>query len=108
MPTNELFGIDGKSNGFLWRYVDATKAIISIFRANGTQVAKRSFVFEDTGIWTQVQVAEDGSVTGVKVDDKALNFYRWRSDELINRKPKKASLKEFIKDKIEEFKNANR
>lgn len=108
MPTEELFGIDGKSNGFLWRYVDATKAIVTIFRPNGTQVARRSFVFEGTGIWTGVQVAEDGSVTGVRIDDRLLNFYRWNTDDLINRKPRKASLKELIKGAIEEFRNANR
>jgi hypothetical protein len=108
MPTEELFGIDGKSNGFLWRYVDATKAIVTIFRPNGTQVARRSFVFEDTGIWSAVQVAEDGSVTGVRIDDKLLTFYRWNTDDLINRNPRKASLRELIKGAIEEFRNANR
>lgn len=107
-PTEELLGLDGKTNGFLWRYIDATRAVVSIFRPNGTQVARRSFVFEENGLWADVRVAEDGSVTGVKIDDASISFFRWRSDELVNRKPQKVSLKEFFRDKIEEFRNANR
>ncbi len=106
--TEEFLGIDGNINGFLWRYVDSTKAIISILRPNGTLFVRRSFVFEDDGIWTNINVAVDGSISALKIDDELLHFYRWRSDRLLISKQETVTVKEFIKDKIIEFKNANR
>jgi hypothetical protein len=106
--TEEFLGIDDGVNGFLWRYVDSTKAIISILRPNGTLLARRSFIFEDDGIWTNVTVAVDGSISALKIDDKLLHFYRWRSDKLLTNQEETVTIKQFIKDKIREFKNANR
>ena len=106
--TEEFLGIDGNVNGFLWRYVDNTKAIISILRPNGALFARRSFVFEDDGIWTNINVAVDGSISALKIDDKFLHFYRWRSDRLFTSQQESVTVKGFIKDKITEFKNANR
>jgi hypothetical protein len=106
--TEEFFGIDGESNGFLWKYVSGTKAIISIIRPNGSLLTRRSFIFEDDGIWTNYQVAVDGSVSAIKIGDRNIHFYRWRSDKLISQKQEKVTLKEFIIEKIQEFKNANR
>lgn len=107
-PTEEFFGIDGDTNGFIWKYIDNSRAIISIYRPNGTLVSRRSFIFEDDGIWTNIRVAVDGSISAIKIDDKRLQFYRWRSDRLITTTSEKVTLKEFFKDKIQEFKNANR
>ncbi len=107
-PTEEFFGIDGEMNSFLWKYLNNTKAIISIIRPNGALITRRSFVFEDNGLWTNIQVAIDGSVSALKIDNELLHFYRWRSDKLITNKREKVTLKEFFKDKIQEFKNANR
>jgi len=106
--TEEFLGIDEQSDGFLWKYVDKNSSIITIFRPDGTIIAKRSFVFEDDGIWTNLNVAIDGSVSAIKVDDQNIYFYRWRSDKLIHNKREKVTVKEFISEKIEEFKNANR
>jgi hypothetical protein len=106
--TEEFFGIDGNTNGFFWKYLSNTKAIISIINANGTMLARRSFVFEDDGLWTNVKVAGDGSVSALKIERKLLYFYRWRSDRLISNKQEHVTLKEFVKDKIWEFKHANR
>jgi hypothetical protein len=106
--TEEFIGIDGKMNGFLWKYVDNTRSIVTIFRPDGSMVAKRSFVFEDNGIWTNLNVSVDGTVTSVKIDNKRVQFYRWRSDKLFGNTKEKQSLWEFIRGKIEEFKNANR
>ncbi|MCK4804758.1 MAG: hypothetical protein KAT88_09375 [Spirochaetes bacterium] len=106
--TEEFLGIDGKTNGFLWRYVNSTKAIISILRPNGTLIARRSFIFEDDGIWTNLNVAVDGSISALKIDDKSLHFYRWRSDRLMYNKREQVTVKEFVEDKIDKFKNANR
>jgi len=106
--TEEFFGIDGESNNFLWKYVDPTKAIISIFRSNGTPITRRSFVFEEDGIWTNMAVAADGSICAVKINERSLSFYRWRSDKLIHSKREKVTLKEFITEKLQGFKNANR
>ncbi|KKL09222.1 hypothetical protein LCGC14_2568040, partial [marine sediment metagenome] len=44
----------------------------------------------------------------LKIDDELLHFYRWRSDRLLISKQETVTVKEFIKDKIIEFKNANR
>jgi len=107
-PTEEFFGIDGETNEFIWRYIDNSKAIISIYRPNGTLVSRRSFIFEEDGIWTNIRVAVDGSVSALKIDDKRLQFYRWRSDRLITTASEKVTLKEFFKEKVQEFKNANR
>jgi len=106
--TEEFLGIDGKTNGFLWRYVNSTKAIISILRPNGTLIARRSFIFEDDGIWTNLNVAVDGSISALKIDDKSLHFYRWRSDRLMYNKREQVTVREFVEDKIDKFKNANR
>jgi hypothetical protein len=106
--TEEFFGMDGESDSFLWKYTDPTRAIISIYDANGTFVARRSFVFEDDGIWNNVQVAVDGSIYGVKISERSLSFYRWRSDDLIHSKREKVTLKEFVREKIQGFRNANR
>jgi hypothetical protein len=106
--TEEFFGIDGESNGFLWKYINSTKAIITINRPNGSLLTRRSFIFEDDGIWTNYQVAVDGSVSAIKIGGRNIHFYRWRSDKLISQKQEKITLKEFIRDKIQEFKNANR
>jgi len=107
-PTEEFFGIDGETNEFIWKYIDNSRAIISIYRPNGTLVSRRSFIFEEDGIWTNIRVAVDGSVSAIKIDDKRLQFYRWRSDRLITTTYEKLTLKEFFKDKVQEFKNANR
>ena len=106
--TEEFLGIDGKTNGFLWRYVNSTKAIISILRPNGTLIARRSFIFEDDGIWINLNVALDGSISALKIDDKSLHFYRWRSDRLMYSKREQVTVKEFVMDKVDKFKNANR
>ncbi len=106
--TSEFLGIDGKSDGFLWKYIDKNKSVVTIVRPDGTIIAKRRFSFEDDGLWTNIRVAVDGSVYAVKLDDKNAYFYRWRSDELLNRKKEKISVREFILQKIEGFKNANR
>lgn len=106
--TEEFIGIDGESNGFLWKYVDHTKAIITIFRPNGSIIARRSLLFENNGVWTNLGVAVDGSISALKVDERFIHFYRWRSDKLISKKREKVTLKEFIRDKIEGFKDANR
>jgi hypothetical protein len=107
-PTEEFFGIDGDTNGFIWKYVDNAKAIISIYRPTGVLLSRRSFIFEEDGIWTNVRVAVDGSVSAIKIDEKRLQFYRWRSDKLTTAKSEKVTVEEFFKDKIQEFKNANR
>jgi len=104
----EFFGIDKNENSFFWKYENNSKAIISIIRPNGNIITRRSFVFDKDGIWININVSNDGSIFGIKVDDKFLNFYRWRSDKLVINKSEKLSLKEFIKEKIEEFTNANR
>ena len=107
-PT-EFFGIDAESNGFLWRYVNNSKSVITMFRPNGSIVAKRSFVFEEDGVWTNVHVDEDGSVSAIKIDKEFIHFYRWRSDRLITPgRDEKLTLTEFFMEKIEAFKNANR
>ena len=106
--TEEFLGIDDGVNGFLWRYINSTKAIISILRPNGTLLARRSFIFEDDGIWTNVTVAVDGSISALKIDDKLLHFYRWRSDKLLTNQEETVTIKQFIKNKIKEFKTANR
>ncbi|MBN2322579.1 MAG: hypothetical protein JXQ30_02495 [Spirochaetes bacterium] len=108
-PTTEFFGIDAETNGFLWKYVNNSKSIVTIFRPNGSVIARRSFVFEDDGIWTNVHVDEDGSVSAIKIDREAVHFYRWRSDKLITPgREEKLTVKEFVQEKIEEFRNANR
>ena len=72
-------------------------------------MAKRSFVFEEDGVWTNVHVDEDGSVSAIKIDKEFIHFYRWRSDRLITPgRDEKLTLTEFFMEKIEAFKNANR
>lgn len=108
-PTTEFFGIDAQTNGFLWKYVNNSKSVITIFRPNGSIVSKRSFVFEDDGVWTNVHVDEDGSVSALKIDGELVHFYRWRSDRLITPgRDEKLTLTEFFNEKFEQFKNANR
>ncbi|RKX94711.1 MAG: hypothetical protein DRP84_06370 [Spirochaetes bacterium] len=110
--TQEFIGVDGNANGFLWKYVDNKTAIITIFKPDGTTIARRSFKFENNGIWQNIVVNRDGSMSAIKVGKNYIYFYRWRSDELINNKinnnENKKSFKEFIKEKIEAFKNANK
>ena len=106
--TQEFIGIDGHQNCFFWKYIDKNKAVISILRPDGTFITKRSFLFENDGIWMDLQVALDGSVSAVKIDEENVHYYRWRSDKLINNKHEKLNLKEFIMAKVEGFKNANR
>jgi len=106
--TEEFLGMDGASNGFLWKYLDENKAIVTIFKQDGNVIAKRSFAFENDGIWMNVHVSEDGSVSAIKIDDTYVHFYRWRSDRLISSKDEKVTLKGFISEKVEGFKNANR
>jgi len=106
--TEELLGFDGKANGFLWKYMGNEKAIITIFKPEGNVVARRSFTFDDHGIWTNLNVAVDGSVSAIKITDDSLLFYRWQSDKLISDMKYKKSFIQFIKEKIEEFMNANR
>jgi len=107
--TTEFFGIDAETNGFLWKYVNNSKSIVTIFRPNGSVIARRSFVFEDDGLWTNVHVDEDGSVSALKIDTGAVHFYRWRSDRLITPgREEKLTMKEFIQEKVREFRNANR
>jgi hypothetical protein len=107
--TTEFFGIDGDTEGFLWKYVNSTKSIITIFNQNGSIIARRSFIFEDDGIWTNVHVDEDGSISALKIDKDSVHVYRWRSDKLLtNGHDEKFTLKGFIKDKVDAFKNANR
>lgn len=106
--TQEFIGVDGKANGFLWKYVDSTTAVVTIFRPDGSTIARRSFKFEDDGIWQNVVVNIDGSMSTIKIGKRYVYFYRWRSDELINSNENKKTFKEFIKEKIEAFKNANK
>lgn len=107
-PTEELLGVDGEFNGFLWKYLDKNRSVITMVNKEGSVVERRSFFFEDDGIWMNVQVASDGSVAGIKIDDKYVHFYRWRSDKLLREKKEKFTLKKFFRDKIEGFRNANR
>ncbi len=106
--TEEFVGIDGSANGFLWKYVDQNRSIVTIFRPDGSVVARRSFVFEDDGLWTNVNVSVDGSVTAMKIDNRRVHFYRWRSDKLISGTMEERTFLEMLRDKYEEFRNANR
>jgi hypothetical protein len=106
--TEEFIGLDNSLNCFFWKYIDRNKSVITIVRPDGTFLTKRSFIFEDDGIWLSLQIAPDGSVSAVKVDQWNVHFYRWRSDRLITNKHEKLSVREFIAEKVEEFKNANR
>ena len=106
--TEEFIGIDGSLNCFFWKYIDKNKAVITILRPDGSFITKRSFQFEDDGIWMNLQIAPDGSISAVKIDKSNVLYYRWRSDKLISNKQEKLSFKEFIKKKVEDFKNANR
>jgi len=106
--TEELLGFDGNANGFLWKYLENSRAVITIFRPGGNVVARRTFTFDNQGIWTNLNVAIDGSVYAVKIVDDSVIFYRWQSDKLIGEKQEKKGFIKFIKEKIEEFKNANR
>ncbi len=106
--TQECLGIDGKSDVFLWKYINKNRSVVTIVKPDGTVCAKRSFTFEDDGLWTNVQVGVDGSVYALKIDDKNAYFYRWASDEILNGEKKKTGVWDFILEKIEEFKNANR
>jgi hypothetical protein len=106
--TEEFIGIDQNLNCFFWKYIDRNKSVITILEPDGSFVTKRSFLFEDDGTWMNLEVAPDGSVTAVKVDEWKVHFYRWRSDKLIKSKHEKVTVKDFIIDKVEGFKNANR
>ncbi len=106
--TREFIGMDQYGNGFLWKYQNVTSSIITIFKPDGTTIARRKFRFENNGIWQNINVNRDGSISAIKIDKRYVYFYRWRSDELINSYSSKKSLKEIIKEKIEAFKNANR
>ncbi len=106
--TEEFLGIDGLLNCFFWKYVDKHKSVISIRDPNGNVVTQRSFVFDEDGLWTNLAVALDGSVSAIKINGSKVHFYRWRSDRLIYDKREKQTLREFIIEKIEGFKNANR
>ncbi len=106
--TQEFIGIDGYQNCFFWKYIDKNKAVITILRPDGTFITKRSFQFENDGIWMDLQIALDGSVSAIKIDESNVHYFRWRSDKLINNKQEKMTLKEFIMAKVEGFKNANR
>ncbi len=106
--TQEFIGMDRYGDGFLWKYINSTTSIVTIFKPDGTIIAKRSFKFEKDGIWQDMTVNRDGSMCALKVGKKYVYFYRWRSDELINTFEQKKSFKEIIKEKIEAFKNANK
>jgi hypothetical protein len=106
--TQEFIGIDGHQNCFFWKYIDRNKAVITILRPDGTFITKRSFLFENDGIWMDLQIAMDGSVSAVKIDHSYVHYYRWRSDKLLNNKQEKLTLKQFIMARVEGFKNANR
>jgi hypothetical protein len=106
--TQEFVGIDGNANGFLWKYVDQSRSIVTIFRPDGSVVARRSFVFDEDGLWTNVNVSEDGSVTAVKIDNRRVHFYRWRSDRLIEGTTEDRTFRELLREKYREFTNANR
>jgi len=106
--TQEFFGLDKSGNSFFWKYKDNRSAVVSIIRPNGTVIERRKLFFKEDGIWTNINVTGVGFISGIKVDNKFLNFYRWRSDRLINTKMERTSLKDFFREKIEEFKNANR
>jgi len=106
--TEEFIGLDGNLNCFFWKYIDRNKSVITILRPDGSFITKRSFLFDDDGIWMDLEVATDGSISAVKVDEYKVHFYRWRSDNLISYKQDKLTFGEFIKDKAEGFRNANR
>jgi hypothetical protein len=106
--TEEFLGLDGLSNCFFWKYVDKNKSIISIRDPDGSVVTQRSFVFEEDGLWTNLDVALDGSVSAIKINRSKVHFYRWRSDRLIYDKREEQTVREFITEKIEGFRNANR
>jgi hypothetical protein len=106
--TQEFIGIDGYRNCYFWKYIDKNKAVITILRPDGTFITKRSFQFENDGIWMDLQIALDGSVSAIKIDESNVHYYRWRSDKLVDNKQEKLTLKEFIMAKVEGFKNANR
>jgi hypothetical protein len=106
--TEEFIGIDQNMNCFFWKYIDRNKSVITILEPDGSFVTKRSFLFEDDGIWMDLEVAPDGSVTAVKVDEWKVHFYRWRSDKLIGSKHERVTFREFILNKVEGFRNANR
>ena len=106
--TQEFLGIDGNQNCFFWKYIDKNKAVITILRPDGSFITKRSFQFENDGIWMDLQIAPDGSVSAIKIDEWNVHYYRWRSDKLINNKREKLTFRDFIMAKVEGFKNANR
>ncbi|MFW6181393.1 MAG: LIC_12708 family protein [Spirochaetota bacterium] len=106
--TQEFVGIDGNANGFLWKYVDQNRSIVTIFRPDGSVVARRSFVFDGDGLWTNVHVSEDGSVTAVKIDNRRVHFYRWRSDRLLEGTSEERTFWELLREKYREFTHANR
>jgi hypothetical protein len=55
-----------------------------------------------------LQIAPDGSVSAIKIDEWNVHYYRWRSDKLINNKREKLTFRDFIMAKVKGFKNANR
>jgi hypothetical protein len=106
--TEEFIGLDSHMNCFFWKYIDRNKSVITILRPDGSFITKRSFLFEDDGIWMCLQIAPDGSISAIKADEWNVHYYRWRSDKLISNKHEKLTFKEFFFDKVEGFKNANR
>ena len=106
--TEEFIGLDGYQNCFFWKYIDKNKAVITILRPDGSFITKRSFLFESDGIWMDLQIALDGSVSAIKIDESNVHYYRWRSDRLISTRQEKQTLREFIMARVEGFKNANR
>jgi hypothetical protein len=106
--TEEFIGIDGESNGFLYKYVDQNSSIVSVYDPEGDLVTRRSFVFEEDGLWTNLNVSNDGTVTAVKIDNRKVHFYRWRIDRLIGGTLEEKTFWEILVEKYEEFRNANR
>jgi hypothetical protein len=106
--TEEFIGLDGYQNCFFWKYIDRNKAVITILRPDGSFITKRSFLFESDGIWMDLQIALDGSVSAIKIDESNVHYYRWRSDKLLSTRQEKQTLREFFMAKVEGFKNANR
>jgi len=106
--TEELLGFDRYLNGYLWKYAGNNSAIITIFKPNGANITRRRFNFDGDGLWTNISVDPDGSISATKVTNKDVCFYIWRTEKLINAPSERKGIIELIKEKLRELVNANR
>lgn len=106
--TEELLGFDRYLNGYLWKYAGNNSAIITIFKPNGENITRRRFSFDEDGLWANISVDPDGSISATKVTSRDVCFYIWRTEKLIHVPSEKKGFIELIKEKIRELINANR